>query len=54
MRTHFECYMMNIFTPGMRSTQLNQSLNKVIKGVLKCDYDIASFFTHFERVVASK
>jgi zinc finger SWIM domain-containing protein 3 len=49
-----ECYMMNIFTLGMRSTQLSESLNKDMKDVLKCDLDIAKFFTHFERVVASK
>jgi predicted component of viral defense system (DUF524 family) len=49
-----ECYMMNIFTLGMRSTQLSESVNKDMKDVLKCDLDIARFFTHFERVVASK
>jgi zinc finger SWIM domain-containing protein 3 len=49
-----ECYMMNIFTLGMQSTQLSESLNKDMKDVLKCDLDIARFFTHFERVVASK
>jgi hypothetical protein len=49
-----ECYMMNIFTLGMRSTQLRESLNKDMKHVLKCDLDIARFFTHFGRVIASK
>lgn len=49
-----ECYMKNVFTLGMRSTQLSESLNKDMKDVLKCDLDIARFFTHFERVVASK
>jgi hypothetical protein len=38
-----ECYMMNIFTLGMRSTQLSESLIKYMKDVLKCDLDIASF-----------
>ncbi|XP_062182129.1 protein FAR1-RELATED SEQUENCE 5-like [Phragmites australis] len=48
------CYMKNVFTLGMRSTQLSESLNNDMKNYLKCDLDIAQFFTHFERAVASK
>jgi hypothetical protein len=46
--------MVNVFTLGMQRTQLSESLNKDMKDVLKCDLGIARFFTHFERVVASK
>jgi hypothetical protein len=49
-----KCYMMSVFTLGMRSTQLSESLNKDMKDCLKCYLNIARFFTHFERVVASK
>jgi zinc finger SWIM domain-containing protein 3 len=38
-----ECYMKNVCTLGMRSTQLSESLNKDMKSFLKCDLDIARF-----------
>lgn len=42
------------FTAGMHSTQLSESTNAVLRGYLQADYNIVQFFTHFERVVASR
>ncbi|KAF2929544.1 hypothetical protein DAI22_05g064401 [Oryza sativa Japonica Group] len=49
-----ECYMRNVFTLGMRSTQLSESLNNDLKIHLKSSLDIIRFFNHFERVVKGK
>ncbi|PAN28737.2 hypothetical protein PAHAL_5G172900 [Panicum hallii] len=49
-----ECYMQDVFTLGMRSTQLSESLNSELKRHFKSDFDITRFFKHFERVVADK
>jgi len=49
-----ECYMKNVFTLGMRSTQLSESLNNDLKIHFKSDFDIIRFFKHFERVVQGK
>ncbi|XP_043714901.1 protein FAR1-RELATED SEQUENCE 5-like [Telopea speciosissima] len=49
-----KCYMKNIFTLGMRSTQLSESLNSDMKDYLKSTLDIVQFFKHFERVVDAK
>ncbi|EEE54990.1 hypothetical protein OsJ_02614 [Oryza sativa Japonica Group] len=49
-----ECYMKDVFTLGMRSTQLSESLNNDLKNHFKSDFDIIRFFKHFERVVQGK
>jgi hypothetical protein len=49
-----ECYMQDVFTLGMRSTQLSESLNSDLKRHFKCDFDIIRFFKHFERLVQDK
>ncbi|XP_056691911.1 protein FAR1-RELATED SEQUENCE 5-like [Spinacia oleracea] len=49
-----ECYMTNVFSLGMRSTQLSESFNKDLKGYLKCTMDIMRFFKQFERVIVLK
>lgn len=46
--------MRNVFTLGMRSTQLSESLNNDLKIHLKSNLDIIRFFNHFERVVKGK
>lgn len=38
-----ECYMRDIFTLGMRSTQLSESFNSDSKKHLKSDFDIIRF-----------
>jgi zinc finger SWIM domain-containing protein 3 len=45
---------MNLFSLGVQSTQLSESLNKNLKNYLKSDMDIICFFKHFEIVVADK
>ncbi|XP_021729163.1 protein FAR-RED ELONGATED HYPOCOTYL 3-like [Chenopodium quinoa] len=49
-----ECYMTNVFSLGMRSTQLSESFNKDLKDYLKCNMDIIRFFKQFERVLGLK
>ena len=46
-----ECYMKDIFTLGMRSTQLSESLNNDLKIHFKSDFDMIRFF---KRVVQGK
>jgi zinc finger SWIM domain-containing protein 3 len=46
--------MKDVFTLGMRSTQLSESLNSELKRHFKSDFDIIRFLKHFERVVESK
>ena len=46
--------MKDVFTLGMRSTQLSKSLNNDLKIHFKSDFDIIPFFKHFERVVQGK
>jgi hypothetical protein len=46
-----ECYMKDVFTLGMRSTQLSKSFNNDLKIHFKSDFDIIRFLKHFERVV---
>jgi hypothetical protein len=46
--------MKDVFSLGIRSTQLSKSLNNNLKNYLKSDLDIVRFFKHFERVVADK
>ena len=49
-----ECYMRDVFTLGMRSTQLSESFNSDLKNHLKSDFDIIRFLKHFERAVQGK
>ena len=49
-----ECYMSNVYTLEMRSTQLSESLNSDLKRHFKSDFDIIRFLKHFERVVELK
>ncbi|XP_024199774.1 protein FAR1-RELATED SEQUENCE 9-like [Rosa chinensis] len=49
-----KCYMKEVFTIGMRSTQLSESLNSDLKAYLKSDMDIMRFFKQFERVANEK
>jgi zinc finger SWIM domain-containing protein 3 len=49
-----ECYMRDILTLGMRSTQLSESFNSDIKNHPKSDFDIIRFLKHFERAVQGK
>ena len=44
-------YMKLVFTRGMRSTQLSESLNRTLRGYLKGDHNIVQFLTHFNRIV---
>jgi zinc finger SWIM domain-containing protein 3 len=46
--------MKDVFTLGMRSTQLSESLNNDLKIHFKSDFEIIRFFKHFERVVQGK
>jgi len=49
-----ECYMRDVFSLGVRSTQLSESFNNVLKNHLKSDFDIIRFLKHFERSVQEK
>ena len=49
-----ECYMRDVFTLRMRSTQLSESFNSDLKNHLKSDFDIIRFLKHFERAVQGK
>ena len=49
-----ECYMRDVFTLGMRSTQLSESFNSDLKKFLKSDFDIIRFLKQFERAVQGK
>ncbi|XP_008670011.3 protein FAR1-RELATED SEQUENCE 5 [Zea mays] len=46
-----ECYMRDVFSLGVRSTQLSESFNSSLKNHLKSDFDIVRFLKHFERTV---
>jgi len=49
-----ECYMEDVYTLGLRSTQLSESLNNDVKIHFKSDFDIIRFLKHFESVVQGK
>ncbi|XP_062185944.1 protein FAR1-RELATED SEQUENCE 5-like [Phragmites australis] len=49
-----EWYMLDIFSLGMRSTQLSESLNNALKGHLKSNLDISRFLKRVELVIADK
>jgi zinc finger SWIM domain-containing protein 3 len=49
-----ECYMRDVFSLGMRSTQLSESFNSDLKKYLKSDFDSIQFLKHFKRAVQEK
>jgi zinc finger SWIM domain-containing protein 3 len=49
-----ECYMRDVFSLGVRSTQLSESFNNALKNHLKLDFHIVRFLKHFERTVEVK
>nr|XP_015648302.1 protein FAR1-RELATED SEQUENCE 5-like isoform X2 [Oryza sativa Japonica Group] len=46
--------MRDVFSLGVRSTQLSESFNNALKNHLKSDFDIIRFLKHFERSVQDK
>ncbi|KAK8918336.1 Protein FAR1-RELATED SEQUENCE 5 [Platanthera zijinensis] len=44
-------YMKWHFSGGMRSTQLSESFNAMIRRYLNKDHNLSEFFTHFDRVL---
>jgi zinc finger SWIM domain-containing protein 3 len=48
------CYMNKVFTLGMQSTQLSESVNADIKSFMNGKLDIIKFFKRFEDVVEEK
>lgn len=48
------CYMKKVFTLGMRSTKLNESVNAGIKGFMNVNLDIIKKFKRFEDFVEEK
>jgi zinc finger SWIM domain-containing protein 3 len=46
--------MRDVFSLGVRSTQLSESFNNALKNHLKSDFDIVRFLKHFERIVQEK
>jgi zinc finger SWIM domain-containing protein 3 len=49
-----ECYKRDVFSLGVRSTQLSESFNNALKNHLKSDFDIVRFLKHFERTVQKR
>ena len=49
-----ECYMSNVYTLEMMSTQLSESLNSDLKRHFKSNFDIIRFLKHFETIVEFK
>jgi zinc finger SWIM domain-containing protein 3 len=49
-----ECYMRDVFSLGMASTQLSESFNSDLKKHLKSKFYIIQFLKNFERVVQGK
>jgi hypothetical protein len=48
------CFMKEVLTLGMRSTQLGESLNSHFKSCMKRNVDILQLFKHFKSVVEEK
>ena len=46
--------MLDVFSIGMQSTQLSESLNNALKMHLKSDLDIVRFLKRVEHVVEDK
>ncbi|PVH62602.1 hypothetical protein PAHAL_3G334900 [Panicum hallii] len=49
-----ECYVRDVFSLGVRNTQLSESFNNALKNHLKSDFDIVRFLKNFERTVQEK
>ena len=49
-----ECYMRDVFSWGVRSTQLSESFNNAFKNHLKSYFHIVRFLMHFESTVEVK
>ena len=49
-----ECFMRDVFSLGVRSTQLSESFNNSLKNHLKFDFHIVRFLKDFERIVEQK
>jgi len=49
-----ECHMREVFSLGVRSTQLSENFNNALKNHLKSEFDIVRFVKHFERTVEEK
>ncbi|XP_014753980.1 protein FAR1-RELATED SEQUENCE 5-like [Brachypodium distachyon] len=49
-----ECYMRDVFSLGVRSTQLSESFNNSLKNHLKSYFHIVRFLMHFERTMEVK
>ncbi|KAJ4972255.1 hypothetical protein NE237_005354 [Protea cynaroides] len=49
-----KCFMKNILTLGIQSTQLKESINQDLKDCLSSRLDVVQFLKHFERVVMNK
>ena len=49
-----ECYMRDVFSLGVRSTQLSESFNNTLQNHLKSDFHILRFLMQFDRIVAVK
>ncbi|KAJ3706507.1 hypothetical protein LUZ61_010212 [Rhynchospora tenuis] len=48
------CFMKNVVTLGIRSTQASESINAQLKKYLSCKFDLNRFLEQFERVVDAK
>ncbi|KAJ1700558.1 hypothetical protein LUZ63_000337 [Rhynchospora breviuscula] len=48
------CFMKNVYTLGIRSTQASESFNSTLKRYLNCKLDVNRFVEQFERVVDGK
>ena len=46
--------MREVFSLGVRSTQLSENFNNALKNHLKSEFDIVRFVKHFERTVGKK
>jgi hypothetical protein len=46
--------MKDVYTLGLRSTQLSESLNSALKDHFKSNFDIIRFLKNFERLVQEK
>jgi hypothetical protein len=44
-----ECYMKVVFTLGMRSTQMSESLNSDLNSYFKSNFDVIWFLKKFEK-----
>ncbi|KAJ4767531.1 Protein FAR1-RELATED SEQUENCE 5 [Rhynchospora pubera] len=45
------CFMKDVYTLGIRSTQASESINSNLKAYLNCKLDLYRFLQHFDRVL---